>query len=76
MVIKMKEVGFLSAHSDWKKKGAIDFGENSNGFNGKYSNEVNPIIENAKKEPMVNPNQVFPPSSNEPALHIEIILNK
>ncbi len=37
---------------------------------------VNPIVENAKKEPMVNPNQVFPPSSNEPALHIEIILNK
>ena len=76
LVIKMNEVGFVSAHSDWKKRGAIDFGENSNGFNSIYSHEVNSIIESAKKEPMVNPKQVLPPSNKEPALHIEIILNK
>ena len=75
LVVKMVEVGFVSAHMDWLTKGAVDFGETTNGFDGKYSNEIQPIVVQAKKQKKVNSSQVFPPTSEgEHALHIEIKL--
>jgi hypothetical protein len=74
IVIKMQEVEFVSTHSDWVKKGAVDFGEKDNAFDKEYRSEIQPIIDAAKKESKVNANQIFPPSSIEPALHIEIKL--
>ena len=75
MAAKMQEVGFSSAHQDWKKRGAVDFGAKTNDFFGAYAHEVQAIVDAAKKEPKVNANQVFSPSAVYPVIHIEIILN-
>ena len=75
LVNKMIEVGFVSAHMDWLTKGAVDFGEASNGFDGTYSGDISSIVSDAKKNSSVNPNQVLSPSAKgEKALHIEIKL--
>lgn len=72
---KMIEVGFVSANMDWLTKGAVDFGEASNGFDGTYSGDISSIVSDAKKNSSVNPNQVLSPSAKgEKALHIEIKL--
>jgi hypothetical protein len=62
---------------DWTKaKGAIDLGKISNNFD-KYKSEALKIIENAKNNPNVNPNQVISPwEPGEGALHIELKLKK
>ena len=74
MKSKATEVGFKSAHSDYKKIAAIDFGKNSNNLN---RSSVQRLVNAAKQNPSINPKTVKDPySSTEDAVHIEIYLEE